>query len=188
MSLILWTFIILILVGYYTGIIFLIYGLVRNSFLKSGKLSKKLDKRMNFSLLGLLILIFLVLFYLMDYRTPTSRTLESISDVKLPSDFKVIKDEYHNMWQDYAIIYEIQFDTQASKEFIQSIKSSKFYNDKSFFKGAWEESDFILVDSIEAAWIKSPKGYLFNRSKERNEYYISFDTISNKLSYDECYD
>jgi len=188
MSLILWTFIILILVGFYTGIIFLIYRLVRKIFLKSGKLSKKLDIRINLSLLGLLILIILALFYLKDYRTPTKHTLEAISDVKLPSDFKVIKDEYHDMWQDYAIIYEIQFDTQGSKELIQSIKSSKFYNDKSFFRGAWEESDLILVDSIEAAWIKSPKGYLFSRPKERNMYHISFDTISNKLSYDECYD
>lgn len=179
---------ILIAVGLCCGLIFLIYLPFRKRLIKTGILSKKLDKRIKFSFFSFMGLIGIVLFCLKDYRTPSKDRLEAISNVKLPSDFKVIKDEYQDMWQDYCVIYEIQFDNKASRELIQSIKSSKFYNSKSNHNGAWKDSDLILLDSVKAAWLKSPKGYDFGKPNKRTTYFIIFDTLTNKLSYNECHD
>jgi len=181
-------FFILIAVGLCSGIIFLVYWPFRKGLLKSGKLSKKLDKRIVLIFFGFMILIGIILFCLKDYRTPSKARLEKISNIKLPSDFKVIKDEYQDMLQDYCVIYEIQFDNRASNELIQSIKASKFYNAKSYHNGAWKDSDLILADSIKAAWIKSAKGYDFGKPNGRTTYFITFDTLANKLSYNECSD
>ena len=188
MTTILYIFFTLIAVGFCSGIIFLIYLPFRKRLIKVGRLSKKLDKRINLCFFGFMILIGIVLFCFKDYRTPSKDRLEAISNVKLPSDFKIITDKYQDMWQDYCVIYEIQFDNQASSELIQSIKSSKFYNSKSYHNGAWKNSDLILVDSVKAAWIKSPKGYDFGKPNGRTTYFITFDTLTNKLSYNECHD
>lgn len=188
MTTILYIFFILIAIVFCSGIIFLIYLPFRKRLIKAGRLSKKLDKRINFGFFGFMVLIGIVLFCFKDYRTSSKDRLEAISDIKLPSDFKVITDEYQDMWQDYCVIYEIQFDNQASSELIQSIKSSKFYNAKSYHNGAWKDSDLILVDSIKAAWTKSPKGYDFGKPNGRTTYFITFDTLTNKLSYKECSD
>lgn len=166
----------------------MIYLPFRKRLTNAGRLSKKLDKRINLSFFSFMISIGIVLFCLKNYRTSSKSKLEAISNVKLPSDFKVIKDEYQDMWQDYCVIYEIQFDNQASSELIQSIKSSKFYNAKSYHHGAWKDSDLILAGSIKAAWIRSPKGYDFGRLNGRTTYFITFDTLTNKLSYNECHD
>ena len=178
-------FFIVIAVGFCSGLIFLIYVPFRKRLIKTGRLSTKFDKRINLSFFGFMFLIGIVLFCLKDYRTPSKDRLEAISDVKLPSDFKVIKDEFQYNWQDYSVIYEIQFDNQASGELIQSIKSSKYYNAKSNYNGAWKDSDLILVDSVKAAWLKSPKGYDFGKPNGRTTYIITFDTLTNKLSYNE---
>jgi hypothetical protein len=92
------------------------------------------------------------------------------------------------MWQDYCIIYEIQFDKRSSDQLIKTIKSSAFYNSKSFHNIIWSDSDLIIVDSVKAVWCRSPKGYDFNRVNGGTTYSINFDTLTNKLEYNECAD
>ena len=179
-----YAFVILIAVGICSGVIFLIYLPFRKRLIKSGKLSKKLDKRINFSYLGFALLISFALFFLNNYTTPSKDRLEAISNVKLLSDFKVIKDEFQDMFTDFALIYEIQFDNQASNELIQSIKVSNFYNAQSdsYHNGAWKDSDLIRANSI---WVKSPKGYDFRGRDGGTTYSIRFDTLTNILLYEE---
>ena len=185
-----YVFVILIVVGISSGIIFLIYLPFRKRLIKSGKLSKKLDKRINFSFIGFALLVILGLFCFKDYRKSSKDRLEAISNVKLPSDFKVIKDEFQDMLQDYAVIYEIQFNDQASNEFIQSIKATNFYNAQydSYLNGAWHVPGYNSEDSIKAIWVKWPKGYYFRGQDGRTTYSIKFDTLTNILLYEEYYD
>ncbi|MDB5240112.1 MAG: hypothetical protein JWP57_737 [Spirosoma sp.] len=92
------------------------------------------------------------------------------------------------MWQDYCILYGIQFDNNATTELIEKINASKYYNNNSFHNGAWTAKDFVTVDSVKAVWSKSPKGYDFSRQDRRTSYYIEFDTVTNILKYNECAD
>ncbi|GHB64990.1 hypothetical protein GCM10007390_18860 [Persicitalea jodogahamensis] len=124
----------------------------------------------------------------MDYRTPSKERLQKVADIKLPSDFKVLKDEYQDMWQDYCILYDIQLGNYATTELIENIKASKFYNKTSFHQGVWTEKDFVTVDSVKGVWCKSLTGFAFTRQEERMSYSIELDTTTNLLRYNECAD
>ena len=114
--------------------------------------------------------------------------LEKISDVGLPANFKVLKDEYQDMWQDYCILYDIQFDKNATTELIKGIKTAKFYNSNVNPNSMLYDSLFITVDKEKAIWCKSEKGYRFSRQDGLTTYSIELDTMTNILKYNECAD
>ena len=177
-----------IVLGLFVGLIYLIYLPFKRRLIKSDKLTDKLNRQINRAFILLFCLLGAVIYFFKDYgRTPSKDRLEKISNVILPADFKVLKDEYHDMMQDYAILYDIEFDKKSTTEFIKSIKTSKFYNVKSFHTGAWKENDFIVVDRVKAVWSKSPKGFDFSGQEGHGlpSYYIELDTVINILKYEE---
>ncbi|MBX3164595.1 MAG: hypothetical protein KF900_08940 [Bacteroidetes bacterium] len=123
-----------------------------------------------------------------DYRTPSKDRLEQSSDIQLPTDFTVLKDEYQNVWQHYSITYEIQLNNNSVEKLIKSIKTSKFYNKNSFHNGIWDDVYFIKVNSGKALWAKTPKGYDFSRGDGLTMYQIELDTLIGVLKYHECSD
>jgi hypothetical protein len=180
--------IVVIAIGLFGGLLYLIYLPYKKRLKKSGKLTDKLNRQINRTVIISLCLIGVVLYFFKDSRTSSKDRLEKISDVKMPADFKVLKDEYQDMWQDYCILYDIQFDNNAKSELIKNIKTSKFYNENAFHKGAWTENDFITVDSVKGVWCKSPKGFDFSRLYGLTTYHIELDTVTNILKYNECAD
>ncbi|PZP44363.1 MAG: hypothetical protein DI598_14620 [Pseudopedobacter saltans] len=177
-------FFILLLFG---GIFYLIYLPVKLWLLKSGKLTKKQSNRINITYISILILSGIFLLLLGDKgRTPTRERLESISKIKLPSKFKVLKDEYQDMLQDYCIQYEIQLDSNSRKDLILSIQSSPFYNSTSL--GRDDYPSYITINSVFALWFKNKNGYEFSKPYKQPTYSIQVDTILNKLTYQECSD
>lgn len=183
------TIIVVIAIGLFGGLLYLIYLPFKRRLIKSGKLTEKLNKQINLGFILLLCFLGVLVYFLKDYgRTTSKDRLEKISYVNLPTDFRVLKDEYQDMMQDYCILYDIQFDKNSTTEFIKSIKSSKFYNKNSFHKGAWTENDFIAIDSAKAVWSKSPTGFDFSRQDGLTSYYIELDTVTNILKYNECAD
>jgi len=82
--------------------------------------------------------------------------------MKLPKDFRVLKDEYQDMWQDYCIFYDIQFDNNATTELIKDIQTSKFYNADVNPKSMLYDSLFITINKEKAIWCKSDSGYRFS--------------------------
>lgn len=176
------------IIGLFGGLLYLIYLPFKKRLKKSGKLTDKLNRQINWIFILSLCLIGVVLCCFKDYRTSSKDRLEKISDVKLPTDFKALKDEYQDMWQDYCVLYDIQFEENTAAELIKSIKTSKFYNANSFHKGPWTENDFVSVDSVKAVWCKSPKGFDFRRQDGLTSYYIELDTVTNILKYNECAD
>ncbi|NOZ34540.1 MAG: hypothetical protein GXO80_04490 [Chlorobi bacterium] len=123
-----------------------------------------------------------------DNWSTNNERLEKISDIKIPTDYKILKYEYHDMWQDYCIVYDIQFNNNSLKVLTKNIRTSKFYNANSFHKGLWLEHNFIIVDSVKAVWSKSPKGYDFYRQDGLTYYSIELDTLTKILKYNECAD
>jgi len=178
-------FFIIIVIGFFGVLLYLIWLPFKKRLQKSGKLTEKLSRRINWTFIILPCIIGVVLYSFKDYRTPSKERLEKASDIKLPTDLKVLKDEYQDMLQDYCILYDIQFDNNSMPELIRNIKASKFYNKNCFHNRGWTEKDYISVDSVKAVWSKSPKGYDFNRPYSRTTYYIELDTVTNILKYNE---
>lgn len=178
--------IVLSIVVFWGGLVYLIYLPFKIPLLKSGKLTRKLSRQINLLYFVILCLAGITLFSFWNYRTPSKERLEEISKIKLPSNFKVLKDEYQDMIQDYCIQYEIQFDDNGKNELIQSIKSSPFYNPNSF--GTSYYSSYIKIDSIKAVWARLPTGYEFSKPDGLTTFFIKVDSIHNKLSYQECSD
>lgn len=152
---------ILVIVVFWGGLIYLVYLPFKIWLMKSGKLTKKLSRKINWIYFSILCLAGIALFSFRNHRTASKERLEEISKIKLPTNFKVIEDEYQDMIQDYCIQYEIQFDDKGKKELIQSIKSSPFYNPNSF--GTGDYSSYIMIDSVKAVWAKLPTGYEFSK-------------------------
>lgn len=158
---ILYLIIISIITSLIGGLLYLIYFPFKIRLLKSGKLTKRVSRKINLIYLVCLSLIVILLFCFRDYRTPSKDRLEKIADVKLPHDFKVIKDEYQDMLQDYCIIYTIQLTKQGQKEFVFSIKNSKYFVDKSLHKKVLDGSSLIKSSPENAEWIRTSKGFKF---------------------------
>jgi|SRR5690606_38682316 hypothetical protein len=180
--------IVVIVIGLFGGLLYLVYLPFKGRLKKSGKLTDKLNRQINWTFIVSLCLIGVVLYYFKDYRTSSKNRLEKISDVKLPTDFKVLKDEYQDMWQDYCILYDIQFDKNAATELIKDIKSAKFYNPNVNPNSMLYDSLFITIDKEKAIWCKSEKGYRFSRQDGLTTYSIELDTMTNILKYNECAD
>jgi len=178
---------ILVVIG---GALYLLYLPLKIRLLRSGRLSKKLSSKITGTFLGFLCIAGIVMYGFKDYRKPSKRRIEDVADVHLPAGYRVIKDEYQDMWQDYAILYDIQLQHTSAAELITAIRASKFYNPDAFHEEYWKENDFIMVDSTKAVWARSPQGYDFSVSDvtSRNNVDIMFDTVTNILKYSEMGD
>lgn len=182
------TIIVVIVIGLIGGLLYLIYLPLKSRLKKSGKLTDKLNRQINWIFILSLCLFGVVFYCFKDYRTASKDRLEEVSDVKLPLDFKVLKDEYQDMWQDYCILYDIIFDNNATTELIKEIKASKFYNSNVNPNSMLYDSLFITVDNVKAIWCNSEKGYRFSRQDGLTSYSIELDTLTNILKYNECAD
>ena len=180
--------IIIITIGLFGSFFYIIYLSFKSRLKKSGKLTDKLNRQINRTFILALCLVGVVLYCFKEYRTSSKDRLEKVSDVKLPTELKVLKDEYQDMGQDYCIVYNIQFGSNAKTKLIKNIKTSKFYRRNAFHNEVRTENDFIAVDSVKAVWSKSPRGFDFSRQDGLTSYYIKLDTITNILKYTECAD
>ena len=166
------------------GFLYLVYNILK-------KLSSKYrhDTKINKHIILLVIFCVtsgIIQFICKDLRVSSKDRMEEMSDISLPSDFKVLKDEYQDMFKNYCIRYDIQFDHNATIEFIKGIKAAKFYNSNVNSNSMLYDSLFIKVDNEKAIWCKSEKGYRFIRQAGYITYSIELDTLSNILNYTEC--
>lgn len=121
-------------------------------------------------------------------RIPSKTRLEENCHIKLPLDFKVRKDEYQDMLQDYCILYDIELNVNSSKVLTSNIRASKFYNPNVRHQGVWLDNSYVQVDSTKAVWCKSRRGYDFRCEKGYTSYFVTFDTVTRILNYVECAD
>ena len=121
-------------------------------------------------------------------RTPSKDRFETISKVKLPSDHKILKDEYQGMLQDYTILFDIQLTNKSADELTKSIKQSAYFNPAVTHQGLLFDSLYVHIDTTKSVWCKSKEGYMFHSEQGRTEYWVWFDTLTKKVSYKEFAD
>jgi hypothetical protein len=177
--------VVLIVSYFFAGLIYLLYFPLKLWLERTNRLSRKLSLRINWLFILLPILFsFYVCLQKVDRESSKDR-LEEVADVKLPNNFKVLKDEYQDMWQDYAIFYDIEFTDKQAQEFISSIHKSRHYLTNTTRQN---NSDSLQYNSNDTTWTKTDKGYLFSKPFGRTSYNIDFDTIKNILNYQEMND
>ena len=99
----------IISIGLFGGLLYILYLPFKSRLKKSGKLTDNLNRKINITFIISLCLVAVVLYCFKDYRTSSKERLEKISDITLPADFKILKDEYQDMWQDYCILPEFDY-------------------------------------------------------------------------------
>ena len=94
------------------------------------------------------------------------------SDHKFQLLKKILKDEYQDMLQDYAVIYDVELSVTANRQLIEKLKT---------------------MTSADAAdqnckWYFADNGFSYKCEKERTMYLVNYDTIKRIVSYKELAD
>jgi hypothetical protein len=105
-----------------------------------------------------------------NMRISSEKRFEANIGFALPADKKVLKDEYQDMGQDYAIIYEVELSNAANQSLTERIKP------------------LVSEANKECNWLKADNGYDYMCNKERTTYKVSYDTLIRKISYEELAD
>lgn len=84
---------ILVLFG---GLLYLLYLPFKTHLLKTGKLTVKNSKRINYIYLTSLLLIGIIFYSFKDYRTPSKDRFEKTTNIKLPESIKVTEDRFES--------------------------------------------------------------------------------------------
>jgi len=114
-------------------------------------------------------------------RTPSELRFEKATDINIPSNVEVIRDEYQDMDQDYAIYYSIKLDQKQFDQIRQSIQDSKYFVD--------DLTKIIDSDSEETVWVKTNFGYEFSNSAyARTSFSSSLDSSSLEMHFSELAD
>jgi hypothetical protein len=117
------------------------------------------------------ILILTVLCVACEIRTSSEKRFETNIGLSLPSDKKVLKDEYQDMMQDYAIIYDIELSSTSSQQLTDKIKTL-----------------ISTTDNQNCTWHFAENGYSFRCDKDRTTYFVRYDTVRRIINYEEFAD
>lgn len=129
------------------------------------------------------------LFYFVNNSLSNKSRLENISDIKLPSLFIVLKNEYRDCTPHFQIIYEVKFDEKSSIELEKSITASSFYHCKTEVGVDLLNQTVTPSENEKPIWFKTPYGYCFSFADNGKTYYnITFNTLTNVLLYEESSD
>lgn len=134
--------------------------------------------------------------YWINYRTPSHVRFSKACDIKLPRNIKVIKDKYHDLWQDFYIEYEVKLSKESQEKLIESIKQSKFYNPNRLINdrinremiGDIDKDMFLEIDGLRAVWVETENGYKFQTDSGRHSYSAFVDTVSGIAKFEEFCD
>lgn len=115
-------------------------------------------------------LIFTLLCTSCEMRTSSEERFETNVGFRLPSDKTILKDEYEDMLQDYAIIYEVELSEESNQQLASKLRTQIGSKDQ------------------HCAWSLSNNGFYFRCEKGLTIYTVSYDTMSRKLTYNEAAD
>lgn len=178
--------IIVFIVGIPGGILYLLYARIAEYFMQSGKLTRRLNKRIRGGYIVVLCVTGTVLFAFRDYRMPSKDRLEQATGIALPEKLRVLKDRYLDLWPDYDLQYNLQLDKNGTKAWIKAIRASKQYHHELAPSG---DDMAHYIAPKKAAWYNSENGFHFEeRNQNGTTYLVDLDTLSNRLMYNESMD
>lgn len=114
--------------------------------------------------------------------TSSKQRLESVANITLPATFNVLRDEFQNMGQDYAVLYDLTFDRSSMRDLSESIKNSRFYHPNGSLK-MYSDSIMNRKPNDFSLWFPVPKGYEFNGKDGDVLYSIKVDMTKGSLNY-----
>ncbi len=142
--------------------------------------SGKLETRRN------LIFAILVIFTSCG-RTPSEDRFEQATDIQIPSNVEILKDEYQDMIQDYSIEYSIKLTTSQLAEISNSIRSSDLFN-PTVMGTELTQQQWFPHESTNAVWYRTNTGYCFANRNNRTGVTAKLDTLTLVMEFSEWYD
>lgn len=131
---------------------------------------QNLKNRESIEFMRLTILILIFLCFSCETRTSSDKRFETNIGFALPTEKEVLRDEYHDMLQDYAIIYEVELSTTSNQMMISKIRS------------------LIETNSKECNWSFADNGFNCLCEKGLTLYIVTYDTLNRRLKYEELAD
>jgi hypothetical protein len=107
-----------------------------------------------------------------DIRTSSEDRFTTNIGFSLPADKKVLKDEYQDMLQDYAVIYEVELSVTANQQLIEKLKTLTSAD----------------VTDNNCKWYPVDSGFSYKCHKDRTMYFVTYDTIKRIVVYEELAD
>jgi len=123
-----------------------------------------------------------------NYRTSSQKRFSNTLDIKIPKNVVILKDEYQDMLQDFAIIYEIKLSEKQMADLINSIKDSKYYNPNAFVTDYVQQEMYVNHMDKKAVWAKTKSGYIFQNEYGSDTYSAKVDTINRIAEFNESHD
>lgn len=136
----------------------------------------------------LLICLTSILLTQCNYRTPSQKRFSKTLDIEIPKNVEMLKDEYQDMGQDFAIIYEIKLSEKQIADLINSIKNSKYYNPDAYVSDYVQQEMYVNNKDKKAVWAKTKSGYIFQNKYGRDIYSAKVDTINRIAKFNESHD
>jgi len=104
-------------------------------------------------------------------RTSSEKRFETNIGFSIPDDKKVLKDEYQDMMQDYAIIYEVELSPISNQELTEKVKNL-----------------ISTTTDQNCNWSFAESGFSFRCDKGRTTYLVKYDTVKRIINYEEFAD
>lgn len=108
------------------------------------------------------------------------KVFEKFTDISIPKNAQVIKDEYQDMGQDYGKVLELNLDHQSQKDFEEAIKRSCFFDPSAFTDNNIVPEHYMhSKDERRGIWYRNKSGYAFYGSTldEQDNVIVTIDTI-----------
>jgi len=167
------------------GLLYLIYWPLKIHLRRSGWLTYERNKTINRIYIAFLIIMFSLSIFFRNYRSPSKKRLEEISEIKLPIKLNVIKDEYSDYFpDDFTLEYKVDILEEDESKLIQSIQNSRFYSRNLENKAhIIDPTDYITIGSKRAFWTKSSMNYIFKSQNDGIYFSVNYDTLNNQIEY-----
>lgn len=123
-----------------------------------------------------------------NFRTSSQIRFSKTLDIEIPKNVEMLKDEYQNMLQDFAIIYEIKLSEKQMSDLTNSVRSSKYYNPCVFVTDYVQQVMFLDRGDLKAVWAKTDSGYIFQNDFKRDAYSAKIDTVNLTARFNESHD
>ena len=120
-------------------------------------------------------------------RTPSEERFEQSTGIPIPNNVEVLKDEYQDMLQDYAINYSIRLTPSQLQDMTSSIRGSEFYNSRIIGSDLIKD-DYLLKESDKSVWYRTNSGYLFANRNNRTSITANLDTTTLIMEFSESLD
>lgn len=119
-------------------------------------------------------------------RTPSEDRFEQATGIPIPRDVEVLKDEYQDMIQDYAIEYSIKLTTSQVAEISNLIRASNIFNP--VIGTELTEQQWFPNESANAVWYRTNTGYYFANRNDRTGVTAKLDTLTLVMEFSEWHD